>query len=125
MGKKDILIRGVDDSVYRRAKAVAATKGITLGSALDEALTGWAKEAENSQLDAEIDANLKFVRSSWNKIRANKGNAVVVAGARLQGVFPTYGEARAHASRKKVALVFVVDKPPMEREVEFGTELEL
>ena len=125
MAKKDVLIRGVDDSIYRQAKAVAATKGITLGSAVDEALTGWAKEAENTQLDAEIDANLNFVRSSWNKIRANKGNAVVVAGAQLQGVFPTYGEARALASKRKVAMVFVVDKPPVEREIEFGTELEL
>jgi hypothetical protein len=125
MPKKDVLIRGVDDLIYRQAKAVAATKGITLAGAIDEALTQWAKEAENTQLDAEIDANLKFVRSSWNKIRANKGKIVVVAGAQLQGVFPTYAEARAFASKKKIAMVFVVDKPPMEREIEFGPELEL
>ena len=126
MTRKDVLIRGLDSAVYRRAKAAAASKGVRLGKALDEALAGWAKEVENSGLDAEMDANLNFVRNNWNRIKVNKGKAVVVSDGRLQGVFPTYEEARATASRmKRVALVFVVDKPPVEREIEFGPELEI
>lgn len=125
MTKKNILIRGVDDSVYRRAKAVAASKGVTLGNAVAEALSDWARKAENADIDAEVESNLKFVRTSWNKIEPSRGKAVVVAGGRLQGVFPTYEEARSAASKRKIALVFVVDKPPIEREIEFGSELEV
>lgn len=80
MTKKNILIRGVDDSVYRRAKAVAASKGVTLGNAVAEALSDWARKAENADIDAEVESNLKFVRTSWNKIEPSRGKAVVVAG---------------------------------------------
>jgi len=126
MTRKDVLIRGVDDSVYRRAKAAAASKGVTIGIAVDEALAGWVREAENSEIDAEFDANLNFVRDKWNKIKSNKGKAVVVSEGKLQGVFPTYEEARIAASKKKkMALVFVEDKPPVEEEIEFGPELEI
>src|SRR5271165_1836121 len=109
MTRKDVLIRGVDVSVYRRAKAVAASKGVTLGIAVDEALAGWVREAENSEIDAEFDANLSFVRDKWVKIKSNKGKAVVVSEGKLQGVFPTYEDARIASKKKKVALVFVVD----------------
>ena len=126
MAKKDVLIRNVDDSVYRRAKAVAASKGITLGNAVDEALAFWTKETENSGLDSEVDANIKFVRSNWERIfKSKKGKVVVVAEGRLQGVFSNYDKARTLASKKKVALVFEVDKLPTEREVELGAELEV
>jgi len=126
MGKKDILVRGVDDSIYRRAKAAAASKGITLGNAVDEALITWAKQNENGEIQSKVDANLEFIRTSWNKLKSNKGKAVVIADGRLQGVFPTYEQARAVAQKKKdVALVFLVDRPPMEQEIEFGAELEV
>lgn len=126
MARKDVLIRGVDDSVYRRAKAAAASKGVTIGQAVDEALSAWANETEYSKFDAEVDANRNFIRNNWDKIRSNKGKAVVVSEGRLQGVFPTYEAARAQASKmKKVALVFVVDKPPEEHEIELGPELEI
>ena len=49
----------------------------------------------------------------------------MVAEGRLRGEFPTYDEARSFASKKKVALVFVVDEPPSEREIEFGAEMEV
>ncbi|GEM_PF-5744430 len=38
MTRKDVPIRGVDESVYSKAKAAAASKGITLGKAVEEAL---------------------------------------------------------------------------------------
>jgi hypothetical protein len=63
MAKKDVLIRGLDDSVYKRAKAVAASKGITVGSAVDQALASWTKEMEAAAgLETEINKNREFVQ---------------------------------------------------------------
>jgi hypothetical protein len=125
--KRDVLIRGVNDAVYRRAKASAASKGITLGQAVDEAFASWARDAETGNLEAEIEANREFVRLNWKKISSkNKGKAVVISGGQLRGVFPTYEGARSFASKKcKVALVFLIDKPPAEREIDFGAYLEV
>ena len=67
MVKKDVMIRGVDGSLFRRAKAAAASKGITLGKAVDEALANWTEVEENSELNKEVDANIEFVRSSWKQ----------------------------------------------------------
>ena len=56
------------------------------------------------------------------QIQEGKGSS----GSRrqLRGEFPTYDEARSFASKKKVALVFVVDEPPSEREIKiFGAEM--
>ena len=125
MPKRDVLIREVDDSVYRRAKSAAASKGITMGNVLGEALAGWVRETEESELEAKVDADLDFVRASWGKIGAFKGKAVVVSDGKLQGVFPTYEEARKAAAKKKIAVVFVVDEKPSEREIEIGPELEV
>jgi hypothetical protein len=119
MSKKDVLIRNIDDYVYRQAKAVAATKGITMGNAVGEALGKWVKESGTSELVTEVDANIKFVRSNWNKyFKAIKGKIAIVSGGRLVGVFGTFEEARKVASKSTVALVFKVDKPPEEREIE-------
>jgi hypothetical protein len=122
LAKKDVLIRGLDDAIYRRAKALAASKGITVGNAVDQALASWTKETDGATgLEAEIDRNREFVRANWKKIRQHRGKAVVISERRLQGVFPTYEEARSFALKKrKVALVFVVGRPPMEREIELG-----
>ena len=126
MSKKDILVRGVDDLIYRRAKAIAASRGITLGNAVDEALVAWTKQTENIEIESKVDANLEFVRTNWKKLESNKGKAVVIVDGRLQAVFPSYKEARTMAQKKKdIALVFVVDKLPIEGEIEFGPELEV
>ena len=126
MARKDVLIRGVDDSVYRRAKAVAASMGITLVNSVDEALAEWARDEEDTALQARVDSDLAFVHSNWNKkIRPHKGKVVVISDSRLRGAFPSFEEARVVASKHKVAMVFLVDKEPGEHEIEFGPELEI
>lgn len=123
--RKDILIRGVDEAIYRRAKASAAIKGITLGQAVDQALASWTKDADTANLENEVEANREFVRSNWKKLhQKNKGKTAVVAEGKLQGIFRSYEEAALFSSNKfKVALVFMVDRPPAEREIDFGAEL--
>lgn len=82
---------------------------------------------ENTTPESKVDADVQFVRSNWKRLGAkNKGKVVVIAEGQLQGVFTTYEEARSFASKKyKVALVFIVDRPPAEKEIEFGAELEV
>ncbi len=123
--KRNVLIREVDQEAYRRAKAAAALRGISLGRAVSEALAGWAKEMERGDLEEQVKANREFVRSGWGKLKVHSGKAVVIAGGRLQGVFATYEEARASSSKFKVALVFVVEEAPSEREIEIGPDLEV
>jgi len=41
--KKQVLIRGVDEDVYRLAKSAAALQGISMGLAVSEALKGWVE----------------------------------------------------------------------------------
>jgi hypothetical protein len=126
MAKKDVLIRGLDESIYRRAKAAAASKGISVGNAVDEALASWAKGMENAELEDEVKKNQEFVKFNWNKIKKFKGKIAVVSEERLQGVFSTFEEARSFAKRKnKIALVFPIERPPIQREIELGPEMEI
>ncbi len=125
MKKRIVLIRGVDEEVYRRAKAAAALRGISVGRAASEALAAWAKETQKPDIEREVDIDRAFLLSAWEKLKANKDKAVVIADGRLQGVFETYEEARAFCARFRVALVFVVKGVPVEREIEIGPELEV
>ena len=123
--KKNVLIRGIDEGTYRRAKSAATARGISVGKAMNEALDRWAKDAAYADLETEFDANLAFVASNWEKLRESRGKAVVVAGGVLRGVFNGYPQARAFASKFRLAVAFVVDEPPLEREIEIGPELEV
>lgn len=121
--KKEVLIRGVDEETYRRAKATAALSGIPMGAAVNEALEAWAAEAQRTSLERELAANLSFVRSRWDKIKLHKGQVAVVAGGELRGFFGTYDEARGVSSRFRIALTFAVEGEPARHEVEFGPEM--
>ncbi len=133
--KKEVLIRGVDSDLYRRAKARAALSGETMGSALNEALKSWVDgsglEGETNyraeKARAEFVKNLRFVKSNWRQLAKQRGKAIVVSAGKLQGIFGTYQEARTFSSRFNVALAFVVDegKAPADGEIEIGPELEI
>ena len=123
--KKTILVRGVDDEAYRRAKAVAVMRGVPIGSAVSEALAEWAKESKRLDIDQEVKADRAFVRRSWDKLKVHKGKAVVVEGGKLRGVFEDYDTARSFSTRFGVALTFVVGAPPEKSEFEIGPELEV
>jgi len=123
--KKNILIRGVDVGVYRSAKAAASLRGITLGEAVNQALSEWVKRVEQLTLEREVEQNLEFTRSSWDDLIKYKGKIVVVAQQKLQGVFEHFEEARRVASNFRVAHTFLVDRKPMEKVIELGPEMEV
>ncbi len=123
--KKQVLIRGVDEDIYRRAKAVAALLGNPMGSAVEMALNAWTAQAEGASSEKELTDNIAFVRNDWDKIRRHRGKVAVVALRKLQGLFNTYEEARSFSSRFRIALTFTVQNAPVRREVEFGPEMEI
>ena len=123
--RKQVLFRGVEDDVYRRAKAAAALRGVSMGSVVSEALKAWVEKEHGDHRQEEYRGNLDFVRSEWKRLRRHRGKAIVVSSGRLQGVFDSYKEACDYSSRFKVALAFVVEESPSEREIEFGPELEV
>jgi hypothetical protein len=123
--RKQVLIRGVEDEVYRKAKAVATIRGVSMGSAVSEALSEWVEKEGGDDREREYRGNLDFVRSEWKRLKRYIGKAIVVSSGRVQGVFDSYEEACDYSSRLKVALTFVVEDSPGEREIEFGPELEI
>ena len=124
--KKQVLIRGVDEDAYRRAKAAAALQGVSMGDAVSEALRGWVASGRmEDDVQKEAKQNVRYVKDHWNDLRRHKGEAVVVSKSKLQGVFASYEEARRFSSRFKVALAFVVEDIPQTRELEFGPDLEI
>ena len=124
--KKQVLIRGVDEDVYRRAKAAAALHGVSMGDAVSEALRGWVQNGRmEDDVQREVKQNVQYVKDHWNDLRRHKGEAVVISRSKLQGVFTSYEEARRFSSRFKVALTFVVEDTPQIRELEFGPDLEI
>ena len=123
--KKTILVRGVDEEAYRRAKSAAALRGVSVGKAVSEALEEWAKGSGTVVLDEEVRADRAFVRRSWSKLKVHRGKVGVVHGGKLAGVFDDYAGARAFSSRFNAALVFTIGAPPEKKVLEIGAELEV
>lgn len=123
---KDVLIKGVDEKTYHRAKAAAALKGVSMGKAVSEALGRWVEERRAAEQEESYLLDVEFVRRHWKKLEAHRGKSVVVSAGKLQGVFDTYEEAcKFSSSRFNVAMTFVVERPPAEREIEIGPDLEV
>ena len=124
--KKQVLIRGVDEDVYRLAKSAAALQGISMGLAVSEALKGWVENGHTEDdVQKEVRQNIRYVKAHWSDLKRHKGEAVVISGKKLQGVFSSYEEARRFSSRFKVAITFVVEDIPQTRELELGPDLEV
>ncbi len=117
-----MLIRGVDGEVYRRAKATASLRGVSMGSAVSEALRAWSEAGGGADVE-ELRNNQDFVKSHWRKLLKQDQKAVVVSSGGLQGVFDSYEEACSFAAKFRMALAFVVEAPPVEQEVELGPDL--
>ena len=124
--KKQVLIRGVDEDVYRLAKSAAALQGISMGLAVSEALKGWVENGHTEDdVQKEVRQNIRYVKAHWSDLKRHKGEAVVISGKKLQGVFSSYEEARRFSSRFKVAITFVVENIPQTLELELGPDLEV
>jgi hypothetical protein len=122
---KDVLIKGVDPEVYRRAKAAAALEGIPMGRAVSEALEKWTEDERANEVGREHGRNVDFVRTHWSELERHKGKVVVVSGGKLQGVFGSYDDASMFAARFEIALTFPVDEFPGASEIEIGPDLEI
>jgi hypothetical protein len=123
---KDVLIKGVEEETYRRAKAAAALEGLSMGEAVNEALRLWVDERKTADLSREYTSDLNFVRKNWDgSLKRHRGKAVVISIGKLQGIFDAYAKAREFSKRFEVALVFVVDNRPIEGDIEIGPELEV
>jgi hypothetical protein len=123
--KKTILVRGVDEEAYRRAKAAAALKGVPIGSAVSEALEEWSRGSGEAAVELEAETDREFVRRSWQKLMRHKGKTVVISSGKLQGIFDNYEQATRFASKFHVAMTFTVEERPSEQMVEIGPDLEL
>ncbi len=85
--KKQVLIRGVDEDIYRRAKSAAALQGVSMGSAVSEALKGWVENGQGEDyIQKEVKRNVQYVKAHWNDLKRHKGEAVVISGKKLQRV---------------------------------------
>ena len=123
---KDVMIKGVDPAVYRRAKAAAALGGLSMGQAVSEALARWVEDEKEVEMESEYRRDVDFVRREWKKeLEPLRGKAVVVSAGRVEGVFDSYAQACEFAARFRVALTFVVGDYPSEREIEIGPDLEV
>lgn len=122
---KDVLVKGVDPDVYRRAKAAAALEGIPMGRAVSEALEKWIADEKANEVGREHGRNVDFVRSHWSELERHKGKALVVSGGKLQGVLGSCDDACTFAARFEIALTFLVDDFPGVSEIEIGPDLEM
>jgi len=124
--KKQVLVRGVDEDVYKRAKSTAALEGVSMGFAVSEALRAWVESAKGDvEIREQVRRNVQYVAAHWEELREHRGRAVVVSGGKLQGVYSSLEEARNFSSRFRVALAFVVDEKPRTGELELGPDLEI
>jgi hypothetical protein len=124
--KKEVLVRGVDQDVYKMAKSAAALRGVSMGAAVSDALRSWVNdERKEDEIEKEAKQNVQYVKTHWGELKKHQGKVVVISGRKLRAVFSSYEEARDYAGRFRLALTFKVDELPRRREVELGPELEI
>jgi len=126
---KTIAIKNVDEELYRKFKAVAALRGITLGEAINEAIKLWLKASLSSsnyfQIETEAERNREvYKKLEGDLLRKHLGKFAVIAGGRLVGVYKTKERALEAVKRLNVkhAIVSRIErkKPTV---VEFGMSL--
>jgi len=126
---KTIAIKNVDEELYRKFKAVAALRGITLGEAINEAIKLWLKASLSSsnyfQIETEAERNREvYKKLEGDLLRKHLGKFAVIAGGRLVGVYKTKERALEAVKRLNVKHAIVSrigrKKPTV---VEFGMSL--
>jgi len=123
---KNITVKNVDEEVYKRFKAVAALKGVTLGEALNEAMKLWIKVSLSSdkylQIEVEAEKNREVFRKMEKDLLSKfSGKFVAIAGGKLIGLFDNREEAIRAISNLNVkhAIVTKIEKKKP-RVIEFG-----
>lgn len=103
----NIIIRGIDESLYRRLKAAAALRGLTVGKSVNEAVRLWLRTIE-ATVGTEHDANNEaYVKMRDELMREHRGKYAVFCRGEFVGVAGTLEEAGrlARASGSRRALI--------------------
>lgn len=129
---KIIAVKHVEESLYRKAKAVATIQGKPMGQVLNEALTAWLNSVTTSSsaqlpnaVEAEAEQNNRCYRSQRAKLLTrHRGKYVAISGGQVLGVYRNAAQA-ARAVRKAGGhhgIVTRLDETPP-RTVELGWSL--
>lgn len=59
-----ITIKGVNENVYRRFKALAALRGISIQKAIEEAMILWIKQSSVSIEVEDVEGLIEYLRSN-------------------------------------------------------------
>ena len=106
----DVLVRGLDTSLYRRLKARAALMGLKVSAAMQEAMDRWLSET-GKEVQTESDAdNAAYLRMKRSLQRDHAGEYAVFCSGDLLGTASSLEEAGSlarRAKREKVLLVKV------------------
>lgn len=99
MALLDVIIRGIDESVYRRLKAEAALRGCTISRAIEEAVKLWLGSEVKTIYD-EMDANNEeYIKMRNELLRNHLGKYAIFHRGRFIGVSDTLNEAGKKALR--------------------------
>ena len=97
---KVVVIKNVDEELYRKFKAMVVLKGLTLGEALNQALSLWSRASENIEvveyleIVKEAEANRRVYRELEDYlIRNHENKYVAIARGKLLGIFDSRKEA--------------------------------
>jgi len=126
-----VAVRGLDEELYRRVKAVAALRGIRVRDAFEEALRLWLgikpevlRELEDIEREAEPNRRA-FEEARERLLAEHEGRYAAFAGGRLLGVFDNLEEAAkaVEASGARHGVIERLVRKVGKREVELGWSL--
>jgi len=128
---KVVAFKNVDEELYRKFKAMVALKGLTLGEALNQALSLWIKASENIdvveylEIIKEAEANRRVYRELEDYLIRNHMNKyVAIARGKLLGIFDSREEALKAIKEVKPRHAIVTRVEPKKiRIIELGMSL--
>ncbi|UNQ73418.1 hypothetical protein [Infirmifilum sp. NZ] len=124
-------VRGLDEELYRRVKAVAALRGVRVGDVFEEALRLWLsikpevlRELEDVEREAELNRRA-FEGARERLLAEHKGRYAAFAGGRLLGVFDSLEEAAGavETSGARHGAIERLIREVKERKMELGWSL--
>jgi len=114
---KSALIRAVDPELFRKFKAIAVLRGITLSQAFNEAVELWIDNYEKSlSIKGEFDKNNEFFNRVKKELdRKYRGKYVLIANGDIVAVVNNVKEAYEVLKKKKLRRC-LIHKVGVERE---------
>jgi len=131
MNKKIVAIKNVDEKLYRKFKALAALKGLSLGEAFNQALSLWINMSERVKVieylavEEEAEVNRRVYRELEDSLLKNyKDKYIAIAKGKFLGVFESRDEALDAVKRLKPRHAIITKvEPKKPRVIELGMSL--